>query len=394
MANRTGTPAREKVEQGIWRRRNAKGDWVYDIAFRDADGRQRFKAVKGGIRAARAALAEAQAARARGERPTVTMTFKQAADAWYEARLGGWRPHTAATYRGHLDNHLLPAFGTRKLAAIQANDIAKYISQKRGTLKGWTLKGQLGVLGNIFNHAIRHLGLTGVNPVTLLDRFERPSTEDEREHRILAPEELSALLEAIEAEHRLVFRFAAETGARLSEVLGLVWGDLDLDGDAVTITYQLGKKRQRVYLKSPRSRRTIEIPPGLVAELRKHRLAAPANRSSDHDFVFLSRAGTPHDQRNLGGRIMQRAVKRAGLEAIERDGVVVLPAPTFHDLRHTHASAMLAEGIDLAQVSVRLGHASVAVTMTVYIHEYNKYKRSAVVRSKLANMYPATGSLG
>jgi integrase len=95
-------------------------------------------------------------------------------------------------------------------------------------------------------------------------------------------------------------------------VLGLVWGDLD--GDAVTITYQLGKKGQRVYLKSARSRRTIEIPPG--------------------------------------------------------DGVVVQPAPTFHDLRHTHASALLAAGVDIEQVSARLGHASVAVTMTVHIHEY------------------------
>ena len=89
----------------------------------------------------------------------------------------------------------MPAFGTRKLAGIKANDIAKYVSQKRGEVKGWTLKGQLGVLGNIFNHAIRHLGLTGVNPVTLLDRFERPNTKDQREHRILTPDELEALLQ-------------------------------------------------------------------------------------------------------------------------------------------------------------------------------------------------------
>lgn len=396
MSNGTGTPAREKVEQGIWRRRNAKGDWAYDIAFRDADGKQRFKAVKGGIRAARAALVEAQAARSRGERPPVTLTFKEAAEEWWEARSTAWDIHTAATYRGHLDNHLLPAFGTRKLAAIRANDIAKYVSQKRGLLKGWTLKGQLGVLGSIFNHASRHLGLTGVNPVTLLDRFERPNTEDQREHRILTPDELEALLGAVEDEHRLIFRFAAETGARLGEVLGLVWGDLDLDGHAVTIMYQLKKIKKRWvrdYLKTPRSRRTIEIPPGLVTELRKHRLAASASRSSEHDFVFLSRAGTPHDHRNVGGRIMERAVKRAGLEAVERDGVVVQRAPTFHDLRHTHASALLAQGFDIEQVSARLGHASVAVTMAVYTHEYNKHQRSEVVRSKLAEMYPGISSV-
>lgn len=238
-----------------------------------------------GIRAARAALAAAQTARANGERPPITLTFKEAAEAWYDARSGAWRPRTVATYRGHLDNHLLPAFGNRRLAAITANDIAKYVSEKRGTLKGWTLKGHLGVLGGIFRHAMRHLGLRGSNPVTLLDRHERPSTEDEKEHRILALDDLAALLEAVEDDYRLIFRFASETGARLGEVLGLVWGDLDLDGQAVTITYQLDQKGRRVYLKTPRSRRTIEIWPDLVTELRKHRLAAPASRSSDHDYV-------------------------------------------------------------------------------------------------------------
>jgi integrase len=392
----TGGARREKVEPGIWRRRNAKGDWTYDIAFKDADGKQRFKVVKGGVRAARAALAAAHTARAGGERPAVPLTFEEAAEAWYAARLRGWRPHSSATYRGFLNNHLLPEFGKRRMANITASDIATYISQKKlgeMALKGWTLKAHVGVLGSIFKHAIRHMGLVAVNPVTLLDRFERPNTEDEREHRILAPDELTALLGAVEDMYRMIFRFAAETGARLGEVLGLIWADLDLDGQAVTFTSQLQDKK-RARLKTPRSRRTIEIAPGLAAELRKHRRAAPANRSSDQDYVFLSRAGTPSDHRNVGGRVLARAVKEAKLEAVERDGVVIQPAPTFHDLRHTHASAMLAQGFDIEQVSDRLGHASVAVTMAIYTHEYDKARRSEGVRSKLADMYPGAGSAG
>jgi integrase len=104
-------------------------------------------------------------------------------------------------------------------------------------------------------------------------------------------------------------------------VLGLVWGDLDLDGQAVTITYQLDQKGRRVYRKTQRSRRTIKTPPDLVNELRKHRLAAPSGRSSELDFIFLSRAGTPCDHRNIGGRVLERAVRAANLSAVQRDGV-------------------------------------------------------------------------
>ena len=73
-------------------------------------------------------------------------------------------------------------------------------------------------------------------------------------------------------------------------------------------------------------------------------------------------AGTPHDQRNIGGRVMARAVERAGLEAVQRDGRTVEPAPTFHSLRHSHGSALIAAGWDIEEISARLGHSNVATT--------------------------------
>lgn len=69
-------------------------------------------------------------------------------------------------------------------------------------------------------------------------------------------------------------------------------------------------------------------------------------------------------------------------------------APTFHDLRHTRASALIAAGLDIEQVSARLGHASVAVTMAVYTHEYDKGRRSDAVRAKLAETYGGDVSEG
>ena len=62
--------------------------------------------------------------------------------------------------------------------------------QQAAGLKGWTIKGQLTVLSAVYKHASRHLGYVGTSPVTLLDRFERPSSEDERPKRVLTPDEL------------------------------------------------------------------------------------------------------------------------------------------------------------------------------------------------------------
>ena len=94
--------------------------------------------------------------------------------------------------------------------------------------------------------------MVGVNPVSLLDRVERPSSDDEKLKRILNADELRALIDSVDligrraskgagkvvvthpdAPYRLLFETAAETGGRLSEVLGLAWDNIDLDAETI-----------------------------------------------------------------------------------------------------------------------------------------------------------------
>jgi integrase len=382
-----GSPQREKVERGIYKRIDASGRIVFEISWRDAQGHQRRRRVDGGIQAARRDLAGAHSARGRGEHVAADprLKFNDAANAWWDARAVRLRPTTQAVY-GSCLKHLRERFGHRRLTDITATEIAAFVAaQQHKGLKGWTVKGQLAVLSSVYKHAGRHLGFVGVNPVGMLDRVERPNIEDERAKRVLSGDELRRLITAVDEPYRLVFEFASETGARLGEVLGIVWGEVDLDEATVTFTHQLAKRGQRVPLKTKRSQRSIEIPLGLVTKLRAAKLAS--RRSGDHDFVFTTRAGTPHDHRNVAGRVLARAVKRAGLEAVERDGRTIESAPTFHNLRHTHASAMIHKGLDIAVVSARLGHSDVGTTMRTYIHEYEKAQRSDHVRNKLAELY-------
>ena len=184
--------------------------------------------------------------------------------------------------------------------------------------------------------------------------------------------------------YRLIYELAAETGGRLAETLGVVWGEVDLDEQTVSFTHQVDRRGQRVQLKTKRSRRCVEVTPALVSKLRAAKLAAA---SGPHDFVFVTRNGTPHDHRNIGGRVLARAVKRAGLEAVERDGHVVEPAPTFHSLRHTHGSALIAAGWDIEEVSARLGHSDVGTTQRAHVHAYDVARRSDHRRNRLAALY-------
>jgi integrase len=265
MSNPSSTPRRVRIENGIYRRPDKR----LEIGWRDAQGKQRWKVVGGGIKAARAALAQEHARRARGEALAADprLTFNDAADAWWAARVSRLRPGTQRAYAVGL-KHLRAHFGSQRMTRISASDVAQYIAGKQ--LKGWTLKGHLTVLSAVFKYANRHLGVATPNPVAMLDRVERPSTGDEKPKRILTGDELTRLVAAVDARHRLIFRVAAETGCRIAEALGLAWEDIDVRKQTITFAFQLDRSGERVPLKTARSRRVLEITPGLAGELRRH----------------------------------------------------------------------------------------------------------------------------
>ena len=212
------TPRRVRVESGIYERPDGR----LEIGWRDARGKLRWRVVEGKLKAARAALAQEHAKRARGEAVAVDprLTFNDAADAWLAARVCRMRPATQSAYKAAL-KHLRERFGKQRMAAITPANVAAYVVSK-SALKGWTIKGHLTVLSAIFRYANRHLGVTASNPVGLLDNVERPKTDDVKPKRILNANELARLIASVSARHRLIFKVAAETGLRLGEVLARI----------------------------------------------------------------------------------------------------------------------------------------------------------------------------
>ncbi len=217
MSDDISSRRRERVESGIYRRRTVGGYITYEIGWRDATGRQRWRRVPGGVKEARAALAQARAGRVRGERADgdLPLRFEDAASAWWGGRVVRLRPATQSTYAASLA-HLRRRFAHSQMASIGPDEVAAFVAaQESAGLRGWTIRGHLAVLSAIFRYSSRHLGLSGPNPVAGLDRVERPRIDDERPKRVLGPDELRRLLAAVDAPYRPIFELAAEARLRV-----------------------------------------------------------------------------------------------------------------------------------------------------------------------------------
>ena len=166
---------------------------------------------------------------------------------------------------------------------------------------------------------------------------------------------------------------AVLTGIRQGEMLGLRWQDVDLDPGLLHIRYQLNRHGQLVEPKTSASRRDVPIAPSLGRMLDAHRQDAVARGyGKPSDFVFASRTGGPISRRNIIRRGLNCALEDADL-----------PKLTWHDLRHVAASALIAEGTSVPYLARVLGHASPAITLAVYAHEFAQAEHAQRTRQRM-----------
>lgn len=169
---------------------------------------------------------------------------------------------------------------------------------------------------------------------------------------------------------------------RISELLGLIWADIDFAAGLIRVRAQLsrahrGEPARRVAPKTAASVREIPLLPQLADRLVAHRRETPF--ASVTDWVFATSRGTPYGVRNVARRVLGRAADDAGLNDNES------PALRFHDLRHTFASHLIVDlGLDVTQVSRILGHASITITLDVYTHLFDNARHAHEIRERMA----------
>lgn len=378
-----GPRRRQSGEGGISEYATQAGPrYLIKYGFTRDDG-SRAVALKRGFLTRKAAAAELRERLALVDRgahvaPNRT-TVEQHFTTWHD----GLRkePSTVASYRKNVRLHVTPYLGALRLEQLTGTRLTKHYRhlEREGRADG---QGGLSARTVRYVHTIIHAGLSaavrdGLVAQNAAGKADPPSAKAAAspEMRFWKAGELRAFLaqRAAAGDELLpAWSLLASTGMRRGEALALRWGDVDLDGSrlavrrAATVVKNKGEG-QEVLVGPPKSGRprTVDLDEGTVAMLRAHKAARGSLSlalARDEALVLGDINGKVRHPERFSRR-WETAVRQA--RAALEDG---LPAIRLHDLRHTHATLLLAAGIPVKVVSERLGHANATITLGVYAH--------------------------
>jgi len=345
----------------IIERSGARGTSFMGV-YRDPDGHKRSA---GSFSTRR----EAQRAANREEQ-------KVLAGSWHDSSLGDiafreyveteWLPNkhveasTRAAYASNLNKHFYPFFGQRRLNRISPSMVQDWVTQAHSDgLSPRSIRKYHVFLSSIFARAVKDRVLV-YNPC---DHTELPKVIT-RKSRTLTPEEFDRLLTALPAQHRLMVETLIEAGLRWGELIALkprhinfLRRSLAVEETIVEVSKKHSPTGQR-YLAKPYPKdnepRTFGVRQAWLDAIAEH---IQTHGIGHDDLLFTTAAGTPISRNTFRTRIWLPAVKASGIDF----GVRV------HDLRHAHASWLLAGGADLKSVMERMGHAQIQTTQK-YLH--------------------------
>ena len=266
--------------------------------------------------------------------------------AWKEAHFEGYKPSTRKGVRSTLDRQLLPAFGSKPLDRIAPTHIGRWFDRFSRTAPG-NANHALDLLTQIINFAIAR-GHLDTNPARAVERNPRRVLT-----RFLSREEISRLHRVLDRQTRDsrreqadIIRLLLLTGCRRSEILRLRWSEVDRD----RLVLADGKTGPRIVPLSTPARRVLERRP-----------------CGGSPFVFPS-PRDPARPRSRNIAFWYRARHEAGIEDVR-----------LHDLRHTHASHAVMNGVPVPVVSRLLGHSDVRSTLR-YAHLGDREVEAAAER--------------
>lgn len=334
--------------------RRARSDRGWEARYRDPAGRERSRTFA--TRRAAQGFAERQSADVqRGEfrDPRLArLTVEHWAKVWLATTVD-LKPNTRAGYESIVHRHVVPAFGTRGVASINRTDVARFVAELSTSRIGpGTVRSIVSVLRLVLGTGLGAGAITE-NPVVGV-RLPRSTAS---EMLFLGPEQVVALADAIEPCYRTLVLFAAYTGLRAGEIEALRVRRVDLDRAAVDVVESLADVRGQLVFGPTKthSRRTVRLP-AFLCDLLASDLVL---RAGDLDaLVFTSDQGGPMRHNLFYARHFKPAVRAAGLPERLR----------FHDLRHTCAALLIAQGAHPRAMMERLGHSSVQVTIDRYGH--------------------------
>ncbi|MDQ3342192.1 MAG: site-specific integrase [Actinomycetota bacterium] len=366
-----------KMRDGIVKRGSK---WAYKLELsRDPVTGERRQQWVSGFRTRKEAEADRDEARANVRKGTYVMPARVTVAAYLGQWLDGIRvkPTTLAGYRQSARVYAIPRIGGIPLQALTAEHLdGLYRELERSGKRDGTGLAPKSVrhVHTMIHKALRDATERGHVLRNVADLANPPTQKQARSsaarERVWTGAQLQAFLAHV-ATDRLVaaWHLFATTGLRRAELLGLRWTDVDLDGArltvAQTVTLAAGQPVWSYTAKTDAGERSIALDPATVAVLRGHRarqleermMMGPAWVDDAHGpLVFAQPDGAGVNPEALSRRFQRLA--RASQ----------LPPVDVHGLRHSYATAALRAGVSPEVLSKRLGHADVAITLSIYAH--------------------------
>ncbi len=288
------------------------------------------------------------------------------------------RASTFASYESLVRIHILPEIGSIALAKLTPSDVNGLLSRK---LAAGLSPRRVQLIRVVLSMALKQAERWGMLPRNVAALVASPRVE-RHEVQPLTPDEARQLLAAVAGDRlEALYSVALAMGLRQGEALALRWQDIDIDKGRAAVLASLQRvdgKLQRVAPKTKQSRRTGALPSVVVEALRRHRnrqrqeKLLAGTRWRETGLVFTTSIGTGIDAGYVW-RHFQRTLKAAGLRRMR-----------FHDLRHSCASLLIAQGIHPKVLQATLGHATIGITMDTYGHLFSDAQRDAAVKMDAA----------
>lgn len=353
--------------ESIYQRRDGRWEARYPLG-KGKNGVTKYRSVYGKT------YSEAKEKRRRamqsGYTPKSKECFSAVIEQWMLEKEHEVKEQTLRRYRQCIDAHIRPYFGHMRNTAISATLVEKFLSEKKKN-------GRLDGKGGLSQNTIRSMGII---LQSLLDfayqkemgivkqiRIKKPKSE-RKQVCVLRSYEQRILEKALHDEphgENLAIYLALYTGMRIGEVCALRWDDVDLIEKQLHVRATVIRDKSGASVigkpKSETSDRFIPITGRLSG------LLAQEKSMSASPFVFTA----PKQGDFLNPRTLQYRFKAI----LKKCG---LPIITFHALRHTFATRWLECGMDIKSLSEVLGHASVQITLDIYVHSSDKLKRDAI----------------
>jgi integrase len=239
--------------------------------------------------------------------------------------------------------NLVRCFGSRMLGDITMYDVECFKAERKKNMAGATVNRDLALLKTMYNKASQWNFFRGENPVRGVTFFPERQKE-----RILSDDEAQRLVKASTKSLKPVVIVALNTGMRISEILGLRWENVDFARRFMVIERSKNGRSRKV----PMNSEVLRVLAGL--------------QRNGGEFIFSK-------ERSSGPL---RSVRTAFLNALKKAKIANV---RFHDLRHTFATNLVMNGVDLVTVKEILGHSEIAMTVR-YSHPSDSRKMDAVER--------------